>query len=304
MKLNQLRHFIAAVDNGSIRQAARRLGLSSPALTKSIKELEGELKVELLHRTTRGIVPTLAGRSFYARATAVDVELRNAVDELAMTAGSSASGEVTIGIGQTSGTELLPAALRAFRARWPNVRVQIIEGFSDTLLPRVYDRSIDFLVGAYSESASPNVIFKPLFTTDRVIVARKDHPLVGARSIEQLALAEWLSVPPLQPFDDEMRRMFAALGATRTAPIIRCNSYHIAVSIIATSDFLSVMSKRQMAVPLAAAALRIINVRERLPPITVGLYVRADGIMTTFVASFAQTIASLAQQTVRTTKSD
>src|SRR5438093_1011742 len=91
MRLSQIRDFLAVVEAGGIRAAARKLGVSQPAITRSVRGLEAELRTRLLQRTPTGVVPTQSGRAFVARARAAQAELRKAeeeVDQLSQTAGS------------------------------------------------------------------------------------------------------------------------------------------------------------------------------------------------------------------------
>ena len=83
MRLNQIRDFLAIVESGSLRAAAGKIGISQPAITKSIRQLEEELHVQLLQRNARGAAITRAGKTFLARARVVQAELRKAEDDLA-----------------------------------------------------------------------------------------------------------------------------------------------------------------------------------------------------------------------------
>lgn len=67
MKLTSLRAPVAAVEEGSLRSAAKRLSVSQPALTKSIRELERELATALLLRSTTGVIATAQGMVLYER---------------------------------------------------------------------------------------------------------------------------------------------------------------------------------------------------------------------------------------------
>ncbi len=71
MRLNGIRDLVAVVESGSIRAAARKLGVSQPAITKSVRSLETELHLQLLKRTPQGVVPTPAGRALLVRARAI-----------------------------------------------------------------------------------------------------------------------------------------------------------------------------------------------------------------------------------------
>src|SRR6266853_2143696 len=101
MRLRQIQNFVAVVESSSIRGAARKLGVSQPAITKSVRSLEEELHSRLVQRTPHGIVPTPAGRAFFARARVAHSELRKAEEEMAQLAGNG-TGSVAFGAGPTA----------------------------------------------------------------------------------------------------------------------------------------------------------------------------------------------------------
>ncbi len=85
MKLSQLRHLVMVAETGTIREASRQLFLSQSSVTKSIRQLEEELGVELLHRASHGVTPTEAGLALIERARRIEAELRyarNDIDEI------------------------------------------------------------------------------------------------------------------------------------------------------------------------------------------------------------------------------
>jgi len=110
MRFTQIRDFLAVAHAASLRAAARRLGISQPAMTKSVRRLEAELSVQLLQRTTRGIVLTPSGRMFLARARVMQSELDKARDELAE---SERQGSVAIGVGPLAATAVVRRRLAA-----------------------------------------------------------------------------------------------------------------------------------------------------------------------------------------------
>src|SRR5882757_3599892 len=83
MKLHQLAALVTASESGSLRQAAEKLRLSQPALSRSIRELESELGVKLLERTSLGVEPTDYGKALILRSKIVESELRRAKDDIA-----------------------------------------------------------------------------------------------------------------------------------------------------------------------------------------------------------------------------
>src|SRR5262249_51354512 len=101
VRLTQIRDFLAVFECGGIRAAARKLGVSQPTITKSVRALETELHVQLFARNARGLAPTASGRAFFARARVAHSELRKAEEEAAE-AGGSATGSVDFGVGPLS----------------------------------------------------------------------------------------------------------------------------------------------------------------------------------------------------------
>ena len=146
MRLTQIRDFIAVVDSGSIRAAARKLGVSQPAITKSVRLLEAELNLRLLQRSSKGILLTAAGRAFFARARVAQSELLKAKEEAAQEGGLQ-TGSVEFGVGPTAGFMIVPEAVARFREQFPDARLRILGGYTNTLLPLVRDETLDFAIG-------------------------------------------------------------------------------------------------------------------------------------------------------------
>ena len=82
VKLNHLRDVIAVAERGSLRSAARQLGLAQPAITRSIRELEHELGVSLFERRVSGMILTPMGKAFLRRAVGIQRELQRTRDEI------------------------------------------------------------------------------------------------------------------------------------------------------------------------------------------------------------------------------
>ncbi len=130
--LSELRAFLFVVETGSFTGAARRAHLSQPALSAAIQRLEADHGARLFERLPRGARLTAAGEALlpHARATLASVDAgRRAVLELQ----GLVRGEVRVGGGATACTCLLPPVLRAFRARYPQLRLRVRE----LLTPRV-----------------------------------------------------------------------------------------------------------------------------------------------------------------------
>src|ERR1700759_3115736 len=120
MKLTNLRDITAVAERGSLRAAARQLGIPQPAITRSIREVERELGVALFERRPKGMVLTPMGELFLNRAITVLGELRRAREEIDQMRGVT-GGQVSIALSSAAQIALFPSALPQFRKRYPDV---------------------------------------------------------------------------------------------------------------------------------------------------------------------------------------
>ncbi|MCD2514295.1 LysR family transcriptional regulator [Comamonas endophytica] len=143
MELRQLRYFVRIVEMGSMSRAARELDVVQSALSQQITRLESELAVRLLQRTPRGVVPTEAGVAFFREA---QLALRHADQAVRSARRSRLSGSVSLGLAPTTATILALPLMRAMRARYPDVRLHLVESMSGHLAEMLNARALDMAV--------------------------------------------------------------------------------------------------------------------------------------------------------------
>lgn len=165
--LIQVRAFVLVADEGSFAAAARALGVSRPALTRYVAQLEAELGAQLLQRSTRRVNLTAAGRAFYPKAR----QLLDAAAEAVTAVTESAApftGSLRINAPMTFGTLHLAAATSAFAAVNPGVRLELVlnDRFVD-LIGEGFDVSVRIAEPEYSTS----LVTRPLAAARRVLCA-------------------------------------------------------------------------------------------------------------------------------------
>jgi LysR family transcriptional regulator, regulator of abg operon len=299
VRLTQIRDFIAVVECGGIRAAARKLGVSQPTITKSVRSLESELQLQLLGRNTNGIVPTASGRAFFARAKVAHTELRKAEEEAAQLGGPT-GGAVAFGVGNLGATLIVPEAVARFRRQFPRANIRIVEGLAHRLLPSVRDETLDFVMGLRPATALDAALrFRPLYRSELVVVARKGHPLRHARSIDALAACEWLSTSTLNLPGGPLERLFAAAGLPPPGSVIQCESYNTVVALLAGTDMVGLLQRRTLKEPFAREALHQLAVADTLPSVTAGIYTRADTPLTRAAAAMARAATAVARELTR-----
>jgi DNA-binding transcriptional LysR family regulator len=142
VELRHLKAFCAVAEELSFRRASERIGVSQPALSRTIKHLEEETGVTLFERTTRVTRLTEVGRTFLAHSQAILKSLGDAV-ELAQRVQSGVAGEVRVGFNDFAISGLLPETVRRFRAAYPEVEVTLVDSPSPEMLNMVLDGGLE-----------------------------------------------------------------------------------------------------------------------------------------------------------------
>jgi DNA-binding transcriptional LysR family regulator len=275
LKLNQLRDVMAVAERGSLRSAARHLGVAQPALTRSIQELERELGVPLFEREAKGVVPTKMGELFIRRANAVRSELRRAREEIDQFRGEM-HGHVSVCLSTVPHIALLPYALPSFRARYPDVHLDLIEGLYPNIEGSLRVGLIDCYVGPPPrEAPGPELTPEKLFDNTRVVMGRRGHPLAHARHLRQLIDAEWLTTSVTHKADDELGPLFAEAGLPPPRIIVQAHSALTFIVALAYSDLLMMLPRQWLEFPLTRDLLQRIDVEETLPAPPICLLRRA-----------------------------
>ena len=264
MKLSQLRDFLAVAEQGSLRAAARELGIAQPAITRSIRELERELGATLFERQTRGVVPTPMGNAFLRRAKGVSNELLRAREELDQMRGVL-HGNIRVALSMVPHMALLPYALRQFRAKYPEVHLDLLDAVFPTIASGIADGTVDCYIGPPPERLPEGLSTEKLFENMRVIVGRKGHPLSRAKSLKELAKAEWISTSITSEAVHELAPLFEK---HRLAPPKIALQAHSALTLMVSlinSDLLAMLPQQWMHFPPTKDVLQVINVTDRLP---------------------------------------
>lgn len=296
MRLTQIRDFLAVVECSGVRAAARKLGVAQPTVSKSVRELETELHVQLLGRSSRGVVLTPAGRAFHARAQAAATELRKAEEEAAQT-GDAGAGSVTFSMGPVGVIAVLPEAVARFRRQFPLARIRVVEGYGHLMLPDVRNESLDFAFGQKSTKAlDASIRFRPLFQSALVICARKGHPLSRARTLKGLAGGEWMATGNMREPGAAADRMFRSAGLELPQPAVQCTNHLTAMSLLAHSDMLSLTQRLMLERPPSSLFLQEITVAEAIPAVTVGLFARADTPLTRAAAAMVRHVTAVSRE--------
>lgn len=276
MKLIQLSYIAAVAERGSLRAAARQLGIAQPAFSRSIAELERELGGPLFERRARGMAPTALGEAFVRRATAILNDVRRAREEFEQLRGN-ATGCVTIGLSIAAHLRLLPNTLPHFRRRYPKVRLHIVEGFYPTLAPSLLDGSMDFYVGPDPGLHLPATLMKEvLFAGERAVLCRMRHPLAHAASLRELIHAEWITTSITPRAENEIGDLFKRYRLPEPVLALQSQSALTLLACLTNSDLLAMAPAQWTNSPIANRLLTTVQVKEELSAPLIIAVMRSD----------------------------
>lgn len=285
MKLIALKALVAAIEDGSLRSASRRLGLSQPALTKIVRELEVELGAGLLMRSNKGVVPTAQGKVLFEQSLKTLRGLDTAVDQIQQLGGRMV-GELSVGAVPLAVMLLIPETVRTFGAAFPDMRLRVSEELYIAQLQRLRKGEVDVAVGGIpSGLSSGEFVTEPLLQTRMVVVVRKGHPLERAGSLQALAKAQWVYTGATSD-EGYAKMLYESHGMAPPAVGAVVNSTLVLISLVGSGDFVGLLPQQIAQHPLCARYLSVVPVAEAGLPLTVGAIVRSDSVVSPAVRHF------------------
>ena len=188
MELRHLRYFIAVAEELNFRKAAKRLHMEQPPLSRQIRQLEEELKVELFQRNKREVSLTEAGQAFLGEARLTVAQAERAT-QVAMQFNEERQKRITIGYETCAFDLMVSKMIYAFRKNNPEVAI-ILKGMNtsaqtEALLRGEIDLGFAYLPINQSKVSSLSIRKKPL-----MVVLPQEHPLASLTTIPFSSLAE------------------------------------------------------------------------------------------------------------------
>jgi len=268
MKINQLQAFVAVAEQLSIRGAARVLGISQPAVTKIVRELERALGAPLVERSVKGVQLTTYGQAFSPRARLLLADMRRARDEIAQIR-DGATGRIAVAVSTSAALTVLPAAFKEFHARMPAVDVHFSEAVLPWMLMRLRDGSLDFAVAHVSRQVLDTEFEGiELFPVRLAIGLRVGHPLRHCRSLAELHAAEWVLPGEGELARESVMPIFSPIGLPPPARIIFGNSVTVALGLVGEMDLIGMFVEPLVEVAFKRYGVRRIEVEETLPTLS------------------------------------
>lgn len=304
IRLSLLRAVDAVEAHRSLLKASAVLGVTQPALTKSLRELEDIVQARLFDRHSRGVRPTEAGLVFVQTARRVLAALRRLDEELDRLA-SPGGGAVALGALPVAAAGVLPGALARLMAAHPHITVRLQQGRTEDLLPVLASGEIDLIVGRLYAPAVPDRFERePLWTEPISILARAEHPIFSdAVTVEALRRHDLVLPTVSQRVGQEIEHLLALLGLQPTASL-RSSSYGFIREMLHATDLISVMPRLMMVGDLLRGTLKVVPLPIPAPDRPAGLILSRDRALPPVGRAFIECLRAYVGEIAKTGVAD
>jgi len=272
-EIRDLHHLTSIDEFRHFGRAAKAVGLSQPALSKSLQRIERALGAKLFERSRGRVVPTQVGLEVLARARRMveeAAELQRTVDSMT----DASIGTVAVGIGPAMSETYIADAIADFAQRRPGMQTAVRMDHWQQLSAWLLAGELDFYVADLGDTASDRRFHcANLPAQDFVWFCRRGHPLARRRrkAVSRSDLLDYpLATPKLPPWATEWfaaaRAEKGAAGLPRPLPAIECESYAMLKRFVSSSDCISAALQQTLAEELNHGSLVVLRVDA--PPLT------------------------------------
>ncbi len=213
MESRDLQYFAVVAEHGNLRRAAEAIGISQPALSKTLRRLEKSAGTKVVKRTPKGVEMTAMGNALLAHAKRLQLAMDDVLKEVADLNGGR-SGILRIGASFEAAELLLPAACEILMQRSPDVITKITVGTNEALIPALRNAELDLILSGIPKAGERDFMQERLWDEVFIVCAAASHPLARRKrvGITDLAGERWTLASATTLSWQQVYRAFADNG--------------------------------------------------------------------------------------------
>lgn len=274
----QMATLIKLRELGHMPSVAQALGVSQPAISIALRQVERSLDLQLFKRTPRGMHVTEVGEQLIFRLRRVMSEVHRLQADVSQLEGA-ATGRVTISVLPLSKTWLIPKAVAHLVSHHPKVQVSVVDAPFEALFAGLQAGEIDFLYTSIGpEFRHRDLHVQPASRERVVVVARKGHPLARKKRLDARDLARfpWVLRDPSAPSRQLLNEVFRQLGLVSPHIAVQAGDVGLLRGLLLQSDMLTAVSPRHLHHELHSGDLTILDINLPNSEREVGFVLRKD----------------------------
>ena len=222
LKVRQLTLLQSIHRHRSLNRVAAEIGLSQPAITKALREVEDIFSFQLFERSNRGLLPTAMGEAVLAHAERWMAELESSTRALAAVH-AGLRGRMRLGFTHYVPQALLSAAVEHCLGREPQIAMLAREGTTDELVAAIVARELDCAIGRSFDGESSEIVQHAIYQQEPcLLVSAKSFKRLSRGGLDWALLAQlnWILPPPNTPMRRTFNTIFVGAGVQPPAPLL------------------------------------------------------------------------------------
>jgi len=227
---------------GSASGAAKILGITQPAVSKTLKELENMIRQPLFHRARHGLIPKSVAKvlaSLYLRILPIAQSLKPALESRS----HELNGRLSVGMLSFSCQDIVPIAFASIFKQHPRVRLQAMQGPYHMLANALVQGEIDCFLGLLrSGPIHPDLIEIPLLKASYALIARVDHPIhEKVKSLKDLTDERWIVARHGTPIREYFEKLFHSIDDKPPIQALEMLTFASSEELVIHSDAIALL---------------------------------------------------------------
>ena len=305
LRFRDLEVLFAVVQCGSMAKAAAELGVTQPAVSEVVADLEDAFGVRLFDRSPQGAVPTIYGRALLKRGVAAFDELKQGIRDIEFLADPT-KGEVRIGCPDSIAGAILAPMVQKFCGDYPGIAISIDPVPTPTLeVPELHARKLDVVVARLSRPYTDDPLgsdlnVETLFDDEAVIAAGANNRFARRRKVDLADLldANWVGTSRQTFTTMLLEQAFQARNLPLPKMRVMTFSVQVRAHLLATADFVSAMPKSMLRLNPECSGLKQLPIKLAKSGFPLAIVTLKDRTLTPavelFLASLRTYVKSLA----------
>jgi DNA-binding transcriptional LysR family regulator len=297
MELQQLRALLFVAETGSVTEAARRLLLTQPAVTRQLRALEDELGGALFDRTTKPIVPTPLGQAAVEHARRM-LQISDDLRALVSSHRGMPSGALRLGVVHALARQVIPPIVHELRRHYPGVQLRLTSSWSSALRREVEDGFLDAAIVLTSPPVHMPASLEAiaLGTEPVTLIASTKTGLKGTVMLEDLRGSVWVLSREGCGYRALLKRTFEEAGMPFTV-VVEVLDMDLQLQLIAEGVGAGIVARRALPPTPEEQGLQLFRIANMTFALEAWLFHRRNGpIVPVVMPVIKQTVATLLQE--------